>query len=155
MMRRVRSGFFGSLLFGVVALGGCETVPESLHPPQLLRDSLDLGDDDPVYEIGLAVTEGAETATPDTVELAWRAHLSFRSDDPRARRVLPDTVGLDPALAAFLGDRLLGSPPLVHRESRWVLDLREAPPGILPFRVIGSAREGRVIVRIPETGPGR
>ncbi len=151
----VRGGVFGGAVLGLLALAACQAVPESLHPPQLLRDSLGLGDDDPVYEVGLAVVDGVETAAPDTVDLDWAAHLSFRSDDPRARRIVPDSSGLDPALRTFLGERLLGGPPLVHREARWVIDLRDAPPGTIPFRVIGSAREGRVIVRIPERERGR
>lgn len=130
------------------AAAACESLPEELRPPAELVDSLGISVNDAVWEIGLTTAGGTEVASPSVVTIDRPGWLSFRSDDPRARRVLVDTAGLSAAQRGWLGDRVQGSPPLVNHEARWILDLREAPPGELRFRVSGSGREAVVRVAV-------
>ena len=144
---------FGCLAL-LVGIAGCDPVPPELRPPEILRDSLGLGEDDAVFEVGLAVVDGAETASPLSIDLSRPGWLSFRSDDRRTRRVVLDTAGLGPDQRGWMDTRHVASPPLLHPEARWVIDFRDAPAGSWSFRIIGSATEGRVRVVVPADPDG-
>lgn len=127
---------------------GCESVPPELQPAQILQDSLGLTVKDVVHEIGVRTEAGTQVANPARVEVRGAAHLSFRSDDSSARRIASDTTDLTADQREFARTFGQGSPPLVQREARWVIDMTGAPAGHYTFRVMGSTREARVDVQV-------
>ena len=146
-MRRV----LVALLAGVVLTGaGCtDEVPVALRPAQELVDSLGLRETDVVYEVGVSTRDGAEVGAPSEVRMELPGRLSFRSDDPRARRIVLDTAALSADLRAWFAGRAIASPPLVQRDARWVVDLRDAPTGTFEFVALGGTADGRIRVVIP------
>lgn len=139
-----------SLVLGLLAAAGCaEEVPEGLRPDAVLRDSLGLTDDDAVHVIRIEGSDGREHASPGRVRARPGDRLSFTTTDGRLHHVRFDTAAMSPELVQWLveGGRVVG-PPLLSRDSRWVVDLSGAPDGIYPFRLEGNGSPGGGVVDV-------
>lgn len=146
------------LLLALVAgaLAGCGEASEPPLPPDpILRDSLGVTSSGQVVEVSLRQGRGGETMEPDTLRVGSSRFAAFRSDDhwPRTVRFLLDRVA--PEGRAFLREAdALESPPLVHAGARWVVEVKDAPPGAYPFIVMGPRRPGHGVLLV-EPAPVR
>lgn len=144
-----------AVLVGCLVCAGCSPVNE--HPPdQLLRDSLGLDDDDVVHRIHVRAVDHQETMSPVRLQVEPGSHVEFVSTDRRLHWVRFELDSLDAAAADFLrAASQEESPPLVNRESRFVVTFRGAPEGLYPYVVYGNGRSGRgAIVVGGEGGDG-
>jgi plastocyanin len=133
-------------------LAGCaDEVPDELRPDSLLRDSLGLTPADAVHVVAVAVVEGRETATPARTLVRPGQWVSFATRDGRLHHVRFDTTTTPAELDRWLAaGRRLRSPPLLNRDSRWVVDFADAPVGVYPFRLEGTGATGGGVVQVVE-----
>ena len=150
----MRRGLLFSLALLPGLLVGCGSgVDEELRPDQLLRDSLALGDADRVYRITLDAPENRERAEPREVQIVPGSFVEFFTADGRIHTVTfpPDSLAGEAAefLRSTGQDR---SPPLVERESRFLVSFRDAPAGRYPFRIEGNGQATWGAVVVPPRG---
>ena len=127
--------------------------PNLAPPDSLLQDSLGLTPEDRVHRVVLTSTNGSELVDPREVAVEAGHFVEFFTQDGRVRTVSFVSDSLSPAQSSFL--RSTGqdrSPPLVERETRFVVSFQDAPPGRYPFVVEGNERAitGAVIVAGPQ-----
>ena len=127
------------LALGVLA---CSTPESEDAPDDVLRRQLGLTDADRVRTV--TVTGGeAERAEPvlDSVEVG--TYLQFVTGDWFVHEVLFDLDSLSAEARAFL-ERTdqAASPPLLHRDARFVVSFAGAPVGRYPYRLEGNGRAG-------------
>lgn len=141
MSRSVRG-----VLVGVLLCAGCSPVNE--YPPdQLLRDSLGLGDDDVVRRIHVRAIGNLETVSPARLAIESGSYVEFVSTDRRIHWVRFELDSLEAEAADFLrSGSQEESPPLVNRESRFVVTFRDAPDGRYPYVVQGNGGAGRGVI---------
>ena len=147
---RLRSAFVALLLSLPTA---CERPDPRLRPEQVLRDSLQLGDDDRVHRVQLLSQDNREAPEPAAVSVRPGDYVEFVTGDHRVHAIAFVLDSAAPAGAAFLRRTAQeGSPPLVVPEARFVVTFADAPPGRYPYLVIGNGAEGRgqVVVGEPE-----
>ena len=100
----------------------------------------------------MTVTGGeAERAEPalDSVEVG--TYLQFVTSDWFVHEVLFELDSLPADARAFL-ERTdqTASPPLLHRDARFVVSFADAPPGRYPYRLEGNGSPGSgVLVVVP------
>lgn len=124
-------------------------VEEALQPDQLLRDSLGLTEDDRVYRVSIDAVDNQERVQPGETRVLPDSWVQFMTADGRVHTVAFELDSLAPAAAAFLRDRgQERSPPLVERETRFLVNFQDAPAGRYPFVVEGNgaATRGAVVV---------
>lgn len=155
--RPVRPQCFGSAgrllvaLGVVISPGACERPDPSLQPDAVLRAELGLTNSDEVHRVTLTGGE-AERAEPVAVSIAPGAYVEFITADWFVHEVIFERDSLSDDQWAFL-ERTdqVDSPPLVQRESRYVLAFEDAPPGRYPYSLHGNGMAGRgvILVRAP------
>jgi plastocyanin len=138
-----------------VSVGACAPEPDpALVPDEVLRAELGLSLDDHVYRI--AVTGGpVERAEPAAVSVEPGAYVEFVTTDWLMHEVLFETDSLGAEVRAFLETTdQVASPPLLERDSRYVLSFVGAPPGRYPYRLEGNGRPARgvIVVATPPAG---
>ena len=133
-----RTGWLGLALW----LGACNASPE-LRPDEVLKEELGLTDRDEVYRI--TVTGGdLELLEPREVVIEAGAFVEFVTTDWRVHEVIFALDSLSREAREFL-ERTdqVASPPLLQRESRFVVWFDGAPAGRYPFVVEGNTSPGR------------
>jgi hypothetical protein len=121
-------------------------VPPELQPDDVLRSELGLTESDEVHRITLMGSH-REEADPPEVTVPPTAWVEFVSSDWRVHEVRSEADSLSSeALRFLLSTGQMESPPLVHRDARFVVSFREAPEGRYPFRVEGNGAPGRGVV---------
>ena len=123
-----------------------------LQPDEVLQSELGLTLRDRVHRITLTGGE-AERAEPVAVSVAPGAYVEFITADWFVHEVIFTADSLGAEQRAFL-ERTdqVASPPLVHRDSRYVLAFEGAPAGRYPYTIEGNGRAGRgvIVVGDPE-----
>lgn len=136
-------GFFAAI--AVLLVVACAPDPE-LQPDEVLQAELGLTSHDRVYRIQLTGGE-AERAEPAAVSIEPGSYVEFVTADWLIHEVIFDVDSLDGDQWAFL-ERTdqAASPPLVERESRYVLAFDGAPAGRYLFRLEGNGLPGRGVI---------
>jgi plastocyanin len=142
----------------MAACGEGEIPPPRNPPDALLRDSLQLGDDDRVFRVSLSTENGENRADPASVEVPRGAWVEFVSADgwPRTVAFLLDSLS-SPAAELLRSSGQGASPPLLDAGDRFIVTFRGAPAGRYPYRIEGSAAtaEGTVVVGEPDPAAAR
>lgn len=115
-----------------------------------LRDSLGLADSVRIHRFILGGRGAEEHLVPPRVEVSPGDVVQFVPVDGRIHTVYFEPEDSSGALADFLSRTgQMSSPPLLDRESRFVVTFRGAPTGSYPFRVEGpgGAVRGLVVVQ--------
>lgn len=132
-------------------LAACQPPDPSLQPDETLQAELGLTTRDLVHRV--TVTGGqTERADPAALSIEPGAHVEFVTTDWLIHEVLfePDSVG--PEGWAFLARTdQTASPPLIDRDSRYVLSFEDAPPGRYPYLLEGNGAAGRGVIIVRET----
>ncbi len=122
----------------------------------MLQTELGLTLDDRVYRV--AVTGGeVERSDPAALSIESGSYVQFVTTDWLVHEVRFETDSLGAAQRSFL-ERTdqVASPPLIERDSRYVLSFVEAPPGRYSYRLEGNGKAGRgVIVVVQAAEPSR
>jgi len=147
MSRAVRAAL--RLVFAC-AIFGCEAPDPGLVPDERLRAELGLTELDRVHTVGIS-TGVRERAEPDSVTVLAGDFVQFVSGDWLVHEVAFDLDSVRGELRHFLEvTGQTASPPLIHRDSRFVLSFVDAPPGRYPYSLAGNRGSGRgVIVVVP------
>lgn len=98
---------------------------------------------------------GAEHVEPDETVVAPGAYVQFATTDWLVHEVVFEADSLGPDALRFMEELdQLASPPMVARDSRFVVSFVDAPPARYPYRVEGNGAPARgvVIVRAPTEG---
>ncbi len=153
--RRARRGRRGALpaVLRVVAVlplllsaFGCRPRKPRFAPDATLRQELGLTDQDEVHRVMLTAT-ASEEARPESVTVSTGAYVEFVTGDWRLHEVHFELDSLDEAARSFLQESdQVSSPPLVDRDSRFVVRFLEAPAGRYPFLVEGNGAPDRGVV---------
>lgn len=148
MIRGVRPDTL--LLTGLtILLTGCDRTNPDLFPDTFLRDSLGLGERDPVHTVQLESTEDGERVEPALVTVRAGDLVQFVTRDRQVHVISFILASLPAPAADFLRDSWQeSSPPLVEMGARFVVTFAGAPPGNYPFVVTGSREEGRGAVMV-------
>jgi plastocyanin len=128
---------------------GCKPAAPRFAPDATLRRELGLTDKDEVHRVTLLGGD-SEQVRPPTVSLSAGAYVEFVTGDGRIHEVHFELDSLAAAARAFLQESdQASSPPLVNRDSRFVVRFDQAPPGRYPFLVEGNGApaHGVVVVR--------
>ena len=131
----------------------CTPEPDpTLQPDAVLQAELGLTLDDRVYRV--SVTGGEiERSEPAALSIEAGSYVEFITTDWLVHEIRFETDSLGTAQRAFL-ERTdqVASPPLIDRESRYVLSFVEAPPGRYGYRLEGNGQAGRgvIVVVVPE-----
>ncbi len=130
-----------------ILVAGCEPrVPEELQPDSVLRERLGLTEDDEVHRVVLVSTD-REEARPDSTTVPPGAWVEFVTGDWRIHEVRFELDSLAPEAADFLrSSGQVSSPPLLHRDARFVVSFEEAPVARYPYLVEGNLAAGRGVV---------
>lgn len=147
------------VLIAVVVLGvtGLLLIPDSpdpaFMPDETLRAELGLGDRDVVHRVRL--TGGAtETSEPVELSVAPGVWVEFVTTDWHVHEIAFELDSLSSAARDFLeGSDQVASPPLLRRDSRFVISLEGAPPGRYPYTLQGNGAQGRGVVVVVEPNP--
>lgn len=147
-MRTVGAGILLLLLPPLAWTAGChaEDVPPS--DPEL-RDELGIPDHVPIHRVNVGGRGAADRLVPDRVEAAPGDLVQFLVTDRRVHVIRFLVDELDPEQRSFLAETdQLESPPLVHRESRFIVSFQGAPPGRYPFESGGHGEPARGVVTV-------
>lgn len=139
-------------LGAVVPLSACERPDPSLQPDRVLQEELGLTRADQVHRVTLTGGE-SERAEPVAVSIEQGAYVEFVTADFLVHEVIFERDSLGADQWAFLeGTDQVDSPPMVQRESRYVLAFEGAPPGRYPYSLQGNGADGRgvIVVRAPK-----
>ena len=133
-------------------LWACERSDPRLRPEQVLKDSLQLGDEDRVHRVQVLSRDNHEALDPESVTIRPGDYVEFVTEDHRVHAVAFELDSLAPDRATFLrrtGQE--GSPPLVVQEARFVVTFADAPLGRYPFVLTGNgvATRGAIVVGEP------
>jgi len=134
------------LLLGAVA--GCErkSEPPAFRPDDTLKQELGLTDEDEVHRVTLTGADG-ESISPPFLAVPPGAYVEFVTADGRIHEVHFELDSLDEAARTFLvGSDQGASPPLVDRDSRFVVWFGGAPPGRYPYLVQGNGASAHGVV---------
>lgn len=134
------------ILLGVA--GGCErkTEPPAFRPDDTLKQELGLTDQDEVHRVTLTGSD-RESIDPPSVTVPPGAYVEFVTADWRIHEVRFELDSLNDAARAFLvGSDQGASPPLVDRDSRFLVWFGGAPPGRYPYLVQGNDASARGVV---------
>lgn len=137
-----------------LAAGSCEPPPDpDTLPDDLLRAELGLTPADRVHRVKLSGGE-TEHADPVMVSIEPGSHVEFVTADWLIHEVIFETDSVRGARWDFL-ERTdqTASPPLIDRESRYVLTFVGAPAGRYPYRIEGNGGPGRGVIVVAEPAP--
>lgn len=139
-----------------VLLTACAPEPDpTLQPDEVLQAELGLTPRDRVYRI--AVSGGPiERAVPAALSIDPGAYVEFVTADWLVHEILFETDSLGAAQRDFLvRTQQVESPPLIERESRYVLSFVDAPPGRYTYRLEGNGRPSRGVIVVAAPAEGR
>jgi len=118
-------------------------VDSSLHPDAVLRAELGLTLDDRVHRVRIAGGD-AEQADPAHISIETGAYVEFVTTDWLIHEVIFDVDSLSAEQLDFLTRTdQMESPPLLERDTRYVLAFDGAPRGRYVYRLEGNGRPGR------------
>ena len=141
-----RPGWITCLIWSVLSVGCQERPDPSLQPDELLQAELGLTAEDRVHRIRLEGGE-VESVEPFLVSVEQGAYVEFRTADWLIHEVIFEADSLTAEQRAFLEDTdQVASPPLVDRDSRYVLSFEGAPLGRYPYVLEGNGRPGRGVI---------
>lgn len=151
----VRSVRLRSFAFGMAVLiaVSCEPPPDpETQPDATLHAELGLTLRDRVYRVTLSGGP-SERADPVAISIEPGSHVEFVTSDWLIHEVIFEADSVAGVRWAFL-ERTdqAASPPLINRDSRYVLSFEGAPPGRYPYLIEGNGPAGRgvIIVTDPE-----
>jgi hypothetical protein len=151
----LRGGFRRSLSLSCLAAWSIAAAcaPErdpTLQPDEVLQAELGLTLDDKVYRV--AVSGGpVERADPAALSIEPGAYVQFVTSDWLVHEILFETDSLGSAQRAFLErTHQVASPPLIDRDSRYVLSFVDAPPGRYSYRLEGNGRPSRGVIVVAD-----
>ena len=136
-------------LVAAVSVGfgsGCSEPDPERIPDATLQHELGLTEDDQVYTVTITGGE-VEVAEPATDSVPEGSYLQFVTTDWLIHEVAFDVEQLHAEARAFL-ERTdqLASPPLLSRDSRFVVSFEGAPPGRYPYVLAGNGGPGRGLI---------
>jgi plastocyanin len=138
----------------LIAAGSCEPPPDpDTLPDQLLQAELGLTAADRVHRVALTGGE-TEQADPVVVSIEPGSHVEFVTSDWLIHEVIfeRDSVAGDRWEFLERTDQT-ASPPLIDKESRYVLSFVGAPVGRYPYRIEGNGGPGRGVIVVAEPVP--
>jgi plastocyanin len=137
----------------IVAASACEPTDPDLAPDEVLQAELGLSERDRVHRVTLTGGEG-ERAEPAAISIRPGAHVEFVTADWLIHEVIFSFDEVGAAGWEFL-ERTdqTASPPLIERESRYLLSFEGAPLGRYPYRLEGNGPPGRGVIVVQEPGP--
>lgn len=120
---------------------------EAADPYLELRERLGIGADRPIHRVVLGGRGAREHVVPTQLTVRPGAVVDFVTVDGRVHTL----SFADDSLSAEARDFLrrtgqTGSPPLLDRGARFVLDLDGAPEGRYPFRSEGPGGDARGVI---------
>jgi len=133
----------------------CQVPPQdtSLQPDAVLRAELGLTLEDRVHRVRLT-GGGAEQADPPLVAIEPGAYVEFVTTDWLIHEVIFEVDSLSAEQHDFLRRTdQLESPPLLERDSRYVLAFEGAPRGRYAYRLEGNGRPGRGAIVVTPPAP--
>jgi plastocyanin len=133
---------------------GCQEPPDpSLQPDAVLQAELGLTPGDRVHRVRLTGGE-VERTDPDVITIHPGAFVEFVTTDWFVHEVVFEVDSLAAGQRAFLErTEQVVSPPLIERDSRYVLTFEGAPPGRYPYRLEGNGRAGRGAIFVASPAP--
>ncbi|HIA99541.1 MAG TPA: hypothetical protein EYO91_03415 [Gemmatimonadetes bacterium] len=138
-------------VLSVICLTSCSGDP-GLHPDDVLRLELGLGDRDQVHRV---VIRGGDRESADPLEtvVTSGSYVEFVTADWLVHEIVFELDSLSIAARTFL-ERTdqVASPPLISQDSRYVVHFADGPPGRYPFVLEGNGAPGRGVV-VVEAGP--
>jgi len=153
---RDRSGGLRAALTAGVAcllLSGCDPPDPSLQPDETLQAELGLSVRDEVHRVMLAGGP-SERADPAAVSIEPGALVEFVTSDWLIHEVIFEQDSLPAAGWAFLARTdQTASPPLIDRDTRYVLTFEDAPPGRYPYLLEGNGAPSRGVIIVREPQP--
>jgi len=153
---RHRSGRLRLVLIAValIAVGSCEPPPDpDTLPDELLQAELGLTAADRVHRVKLTGGD-TERADPVVVSVEPGSHVEFVTSDWLIHEVIFEADSVAGERWDFL-ERTdqTASPPLIDKESRYVLSFVGAPVGRYPYRIEGNGGPGRGVIVVAEPMP--
>jgi plastocyanin len=153
---RDRNGRLRLLLVAatLIAVGSCERPPDpDTLPDELLQTELGFTVADRVHRVTLSGGE-TEQANPIVVSVEPGSHVEFVTSDWLIHEVIFEADSVTGERWAFLEKTdQAASPPLIDKESRYVLSFVGAPVGRYPYRIEGNGGPGRGVIVVAEPVP--
>lgn len=143
------------LITGVILCAGlgCERPDPALQPDEVLQAELGLAIRDRVHRVTLTGGE-AERADPAAVSIEPGSLVEFVTTDWLIHEVIFEADSVGEVEWAFLQRTdQTASPPLIDRETRYVLSFEGAPPGRYPYLIEGNSVPGRGVIIVTEAEP--
>lgn len=120
-------------------------------PDALLQRELGLVESDRVHTIRISGGD-AETADPPLDSVAVGSYVQFVTDDWLVHEVLFEADSLLEDARTFLErTNQMASPPLLQRDSRFVVSFAGAPPGRYRYLIEGNGRPGRGVIIVVDS----
>lgn len=138
----------------LLAVGSCEPPPDpDTLPDELLQAELGLTESDRVHRVRLTGGE-TEQADPVVISIEPNAYVEFITTDWLIHEVIFDEDSLAGDRWDFLdGSDQTSSPPLIDKESRYLLSFAGAPAGRYPYRIEGNSAAGRGVIIVTSPTP--
>ena len=138
----------------LIAVGSCEPPPDpDTLPDELLQAELGLTATDRVHRVKLSGGE-TEQADPVMVSIEPGSHVEFITSDWLIHEVIFEADSVTGDRWDFLQRTdQASSPPLIDKESRYVLSFVGAPAGRYPYRIEGNGAPGRGVIVVAEPEP--
>jgi len=135
----------------ILMVGSCEPLPDpDTLPDDVLQAALGLTVADRVHRVTL--TGGAsERADPVALSVEPGSYVEFVTADWLIHEVMFEADSIDARLWSFLRQTdQTASPPLINRESRYVLSFQGAPTGRYPYLIEGNGGAGHGVIIVTE-----
>ena len=143
------------LMGAAIAAAACQEPAQThLQPDAVLQAALGLEATDRVHSIRITGGE-SERADPQLLEIEPGSYVEFVPADWLVHEVVFEADSLTSEQLRFLEQTdQVASPPLIERDSRYVLVFAGAPAGRYPYRLEGNGRAGRGAIVVAAPGPG-
>ena len=143
-----------ALTITLVAVAACEPRPDpDTLPDEVLQAELGLTATDRVHRVRLTGGE-TESADPVMISIEPGSHVEFVTTDWLIHEVLFEQDSLVGEQWTFLQQNdETASPPLIDKESRYLLSFVGAPAGRYPYRIEGNGDPGRGVIIVASPQP--
>jgi plastocyanin len=133
-----------------LAIAGCERPDPSLQADEVLQSELGLTASDEVHRVILVGGE-MERADPAALSIEPGGIVEFVTTDWLIHEVMFEADSVGAELWSFL-ERTdqTASPPLIDRDTRYVLTFDGAPPGRYPYLLEGNGAPGHGVIIVAE-----
>jgi len=119
-------------------------------PDDVLRRELGLSDEDRVHTVLLTGGE-IEVADPVIDSVEPSAFVQFVTADWFVHEVRFEADSLGAEARDFLErTEQMASPPLLYKDSRFVVSFEGAPPGMYPYLLEGNGQPGRGLIVVSD-----